>query len=364
MKQRIVILGSYGEFTRRVAAGLVAMPAVDVVLGLPPAAQATSFAGRIGVPFMVIDPNDPSALQRLLQGAFAVVNLRGPFATRDHLATATRCAALGVHYVDPSDSREYLGEFTKLARDAREHEALLVTGAGAAPAVTAVLAGLLIGEFERASEIHVFVTPGLDDQRELAIARSILDRTEDPLRIKKRGRWQEEHWWTRPEMVRFPPPVGRRRGWLCDLPDLELMVRQFDVGTVTARAGFAPGLLSFVIALLAAQRRAGSVRHLSPMTARLVRLAARLSRAHGEAGAIRVAVRGLSRRHIEEEHVVYLVARAGTGPAIAAAPILALVRKWVEHGVPETGALPCVGMLSLDDIRPELADHNIVLIRE
>jgi saccharopine dehydrogenase-like NADP-dependent oxidoreductase len=363
LKRRIVILGGYGEFSHRVAAGVAALPEAECVLGLPPGAQATSFASRIGVPFMVLDPNEPSSLYRLLEGTFAVVNVHGPFATREHLTVAARCAALGVHYVDPADSREYLAAFARLAREAREHNALLVTGAGAAPAVTTALAGLLADEFDRVNEIHIFLTPGMDDQRELATARAVLEQAANPVRVKENGRWRKQHWWQHPQTVRFPRPVGRRRGYLCDLPDPELLARQFGARTITARAGFAPGFLNFVLAMLAFLRRRGWVQRLSPMTAWLVRTAARVTRAHVDAAGIRVAMSG-NRRSTEEEHVVYLIARDGAGPAIAAAPMLTLVRKWLEQGVQQTGAVTCVDLLRFGDLKPELARHHIVLVRE
>src|ERR1043166_5153581 len=189
-KHKIVVIGSYGEFTRRVTTDLSAMPQVACVLGLPPAPGATTFAGQLGVPFMVLDPNEPATLQRLLEGAFAVVNLRGPFESREDLAIATRCAAQGVHYIDPADSREYVNEFMRLTKDA--HDSLLVTGAGAAPAVTAALAGTPPRAFTRANEIHVFVTPGMTDQRELASVRSILEHAEKPSRQKERSRARKD----------------------------------------------------------------------------------------------------------------------------------------------------------------------------
>jgi hypothetical protein len=88
-----------------------------------------------------------------------------------------------------------------------------------------------------------------------------------------------------------------------------------------------------------------------------------MTRAHVNAAGIRVAMSG-SRRNTEEEHIVTLVARDGAGPAISAAPILALVRQWLEHGVKQTGAVTCVDLLSFDDLKPELAGHHIVLVRE
>lgn len=362
LKHRIVVLGGHGEFSRRVASGIAAIPQVECVLGLPPGAKSMTFAARVGLPFSVLDPNEPTSLQRLLEGAFVVVNVRGPFATRDDLSVATRCAALGVHYIDPADNRDYIAEFVRLTREAREHRVLLVTGAASAPAVTGALTGLLADHFTRINEIHIFVTPGIADQRELAVARAVLAHT-GPLRMKQSGRWREQYWWEHPLTVRFPDPIGRRRGYLCDLPELELFTKRFNARTVTARAGFAPGLLNKILAGLAIMRRNGKAERLSLATGLLLRVAARMTRAYANTAAIRIAVQGV-RHGVEEEYVAYLVGRNGAGPAIAAAPILALVRKWVGAGVSDTGAVVCADLLDFNDLKPELVDHDVVLVRE
>lgn len=356
LKRRVVVLGGYGEFSRRVATDIAALPAAECILGLPPDAHATAFASRIGVPFMVLDPNEPATLNRLLDGTFAVVNVHGPFATRAHLLVAERCAALGVHYVDPAESREYIAEFARLAREAREHDALLVTGAGATPAVTSALAGLLAAEFDRVGEIHVFITPGTGDERDLATTRAVLEQA--PSRGKGNGRAAK---WS--QTLRFPAPVGRRHGFLCDAPDLDLFTKQFGARTITARAGLAPGLLSGLLRVLALMRRRGWIEQLSPFTAGVVRLAAYITSADADSAAIRVAMRG-TRAGVEQEHLACLIGRGSAGPAIAAAPIVTLVRRWLERGAHDTGAMSCTGLLSLDDLKPELARHDIVLVRE
>jgi saccharopine dehydrogenase-like NADP-dependent oxidoreductase len=363
LKRRIVVLCGYGPFSRRVAAGIAAMADAECVLGLPPGARAASFSQEIGAPFMVVDPNDPASLSRLLDGAFAVVNVHGPFMGREHLGVAARCAALGVHYVDPSESRDYTAEFMRLARDARDHDALLVTGAGAAPAITSALVELFSEEFDRINEIHVFITPGFGDQRELATARAVLEYTRAPVRIKEHGRTRERAWWEQPLTVAFPHPLGARRGYLCDLSDLDSLDKQFDPKTVTVRAGFAPGVLSGAISFLAFLRRRHWLKNLSPFSAMLVRAAARVSSAGTDAAGVRVDIRGV-RRSTDEAHVAALIGRDGAGPAIAAAPVLALIRRWLAKGVDQTGAAVAAGMLHFDDIKPELSDCSVVLVRQ
>jgi hypothetical protein len=110
------------------------------------------------------------------------------------------------------------------------------------------------------------------------------------------------------------------------------------------------------------RRRVGS-EHLSPAMARLMRVAALTVGRRSNAAAIRVAMHGV-RRGSEEQHVAYLIGRNGAGPAIAAAPILALLRKWIDKGVKESGAVTCASLLDFDDLKPGLANHDIVLVRE
>jgi saccharopine dehydrogenase-like NADP-dependent oxidoreductase len=362
LKHRVVVLGGHGEFSRRVATGVAALPQAECVLGLPPGSKSMAFATRLGFPFVILDPSDSSSLQRLLEGAFAVVNTRGPFLSRDDLAIATRCAMLGVHYIDPADHPGYITAFTRLAREAREHDALLVTGAGAAPAVTGALTAMLAEHFNRVNEIHIFITPGMSDRRELATARAVFARSSEPLRLKQGGRWQNEYWWERPQTIRFPDPVGRRRGYLCDLPDLELSAKQFSARTVTARAGFESRLLNTMLSTFAAIRRRGSGEW-SPAMARLMRVAAWAAGRRSSAAAIRVAVHGV-RRGNEEQHVAYLIGRNGAGPAIAAAPILALLGKWIDKGVKESGAVTCGSLVDFNDLKAGLSGHDVVLVRE
>ena len=79
------------------------------------------------------------------------------------------------------------------------------------------------------------------------------------------------------------------------------------------------------------------------------------------AGGLRVVVSGESQGE-KTEHHVYMIARNDSNAALATAPATALIRKWVHHGVPASGAMPCVGMLGLNDIRAELLGSDVTLV--
>ncbi len=357
--KKILILGGHGPFTQHLVRGLCAFPYAHCVLGVEQPRQAD---GQHGVLVEAVNPHDPDSLRQALAGAFAVVHAHGPFREPNY-TVAAMCADLGVHYIDLADGRAHVGGITRLARRAQQTGSLIVSGAGTLPAVSGALVSLLASEFERISEIHTFLAPGRRDQRELASLHAVLSAAGRLMRIKERGRWREVHAGSRPQSVRFPPPVGQRRGYLSDSAELELFPRHYGATTVTVRTGL-QGFYSGLLAVLSTLRRRGW------MTDELPRLLEWLIRLDGGGGGhrhggggLRVEVRGRRAGNETLAHTVYLVARDGCTPAIAAAPAVALVKRWLQYGVPQTGARAAVGLVAWEDIRRELLGHDIVMVR-
>lgn len=310
---------------------------------------------------VTVNASEPASLRRALDGVFAVVNAAGPFQGRDYTVAET-CAGLGIHYVDLSDARAYVDGITRLQRRAQQKECLIVSGAGSVPAVSTALVDMLAPEFDQIGEIHVSQSQGNRSPLGVATLRAILSYTGVSLRIKEHNRWRYAYGWSEPKVTRFPRPVGKRRVYLCDVPDLDIFPARYGAHTVSFRAGFELGLFNRGLALLGRMRRWGWIKNPAGW-APLLTVTGRLFRGFGGvAGGMQVRVRG--RRHGQEiEHTASLLARDASGPDIACSPAVALIRKWVEHGVPETGALPCVGLLTWDEIRAELVNHDITLVR-
>src|SRR3989344_3400628 len=209
-KKKILLLGEYGAFTRRIGHALSQSPDIECVIGVADARRRTQLAQDAGHSIVTVPvPHDPHTVRRALEGVFAVINTRGPFLARNY-TVAEQCAECGVHYVDPADSNEYVSGLGRLARKAEKHGSLIVTGAAAAPTVSALLVDMLAPEFDRIHEIHACLAQGKNDCRDLATARAILRYVELVSRMKEKGRWREFEGWTRPQSVYFPAPVGRR----------------------------------------------------------------------------------------------------------------------------------------------------------
>jgi saccharopine dehydrogenase-like NADP-dependent oxidoreductase len=359
--KQVLLLGVFGAFGRHLANRLAKLPGIELTLGVPDPSGLETFARESGAKLLRVDPADASSLARAVEGRFIVVNTCGPFHGQDY-AVAEAAMAAGAHYIDPADEREYVSGFEALQRRAQTNGCLLVTGASVSPALSAALIEMAAADFNRVTEIETFLAPGSRDRRELATARTVLDYLDHSIRIKERGRWRQAPGWLRPRVVHFPQPIGRRRGYLCDTADLDLFPRHFGAHTVLARAGIRARIFNNGVTLLAMLRRRRMIDRVPRWAQNHLRRTVRLVAPQPGAG-LRVELRGTVDGG-EQIHVLYLITRRDNGHALAAAPIQALVRKWVEHGVSANGAVACIGLLTWEELRTELlGDDDVALIR-
>jgi saccharopine dehydrogenase-like NADP-dependent oxidoreductase len=358
--KQVLLLGVFGAFGQHLARRLAQLPGIGLTLGVPEPSGLEAFASETGARLVRADPADPDSLARVLEGCFAVVNTCGPFHAR-HYAVAEAAIAAGAHYIDPADERDYVAGFEGLQRRAQARGVLLVTGASVSPTLTAVLVAMGAGDFDRVTELDTFLAPGSRDRRELAAARAVLDYLDRSIRVMERGRWRQAAG-LRPRAVRFPEPIGLRRGYLCDTAELDLFPKLFGAHTVTARIGIGARMFNRAVALLIRLWRWRMIEQVPPWAQRHLRAAVRLAPPHPGAG-LRVELRG-SVNGGEQVHVLYLITRRDNGHALASAPMLALVRKWTGQGVSASGATVCPGLLTWEELRTELlADDDVALIR-
>jgi hypothetical protein len=84
---------------------------------------------------------------------------------------------------------------------------------------------------------------------------TILGYVGRPVRVWRGGRWRLLRGWGAAEFVECPPPVGRRRVQLCDVPDLELFPRLFGADDVPFKAGLELNAFNYAVGALGALRR-------------------------------------------------------------------------------------------------------------
>lgn len=359
-KKKILVLGEQGAFSRRIQDALSRSPDIECVIGVATTHQRDRLARETQGTVMTV-LNDPHSVRRALKDVFAVVNTWGPFLDRDY-TVAEQCADLGVHYVDPADTREHANGLTRLGRKAEKNGSLIVTGAATAPTLSATLVDMLVPEFDRIREIHACIALSKLDARELASARAALNYSSALMRMKEKWRWQKFKGWSRPRSVYFPAPVGRRRGYQCDMLDLDIFPRVYGAQTVTFRTALPSRSGNIVLSMCRFLRRRGVIQSLPRPAALLLRILGGVRGLGNRHGGLGVEIRG-TKNGSRARHSIFLIARDENSPAMAAAPAIALVKKWVREGVSTSGIKTCVGLLDWPSLRNEMVDYDIVLVR-
>ncbi len=360
MGKRILVLGGDGIFGQHISRAIAAMPSAECVIGSRRPLKDRSFVGG-KITALTVNVHDPANLRQAFNGVFAVVNVMGPFQAHDY-TVAEACAGMGIHYVDLAEAHTHVDGITRLNRRAQQKNCLIVSGASSVSAVSAALVDMLAPEFDRINEVHACISLGNKTPLGKDALRAILSYAGASFRFKENGRWRYAYGWSHSEKVVFPGSVGKRRVYLSDVPDLDIFPARYGAQTVSFRVGLGLKLFNRGLFVLARMRRLGWVKNLPGWTSSLI-AASRLFRGFGSvSGGMRVLVRG-RRNEKEIQHTVFLISRDNSGLAISCSPALALVRKWVERGVPDAGAVPCVGQLTWDEIKAEIVNHDIVLVR-
>jgi len=151
-------------------------------------------------------------------------------------------------------------------------------------------------------------------------------------------------------------PFGIRWAAACDVPDLTLFPDRYaGVRTVTFRAALEVPLQHYALWCIAGLRRIGVPLPVERW-ARAFNYAARwLDRFGTDRGGMRVSLSGTDAAGHKRYSTWSLVAGSNDGPEIPCMASVLLARKLANTGPGQSGAFPCVGMLTLSDFEPEFA---------
>jgi hypothetical protein len=154
--------------------------------------------------------------------------------------------------------------------------------------------------------------------------------------------------------------VGVR--WLasCDVPDLALFPQRYpDVRSFVFRAGVGFGFTTLAVWLLSWCIRAKLLRDLARYSGFLHRTAQRIAPFGSKWSAMRVVLKGEDESKRPQQLTWILVAGNDHGPHIPTFPAIALTRKLIRGEIAARGAMPCMGLLSVEEILAPGQDLDI-----
>ncbi|MFL6714081.1 MAG: saccharopine dehydrogenase NADP-binding domain-containing protein [Sulfurifustis sp.] len=358
---RVVVLGGYGNFGARICRAL-AQDGVEVIAaGRDPERghRKANFDGRVGK--ARVDLSDSQLASRLRAlSPNAIVHCAGPFQGQDYRVAFASLDA-GAHYIDLADGRSFVARFAEnLNAAAKTADRIAISGASTLPALSSAVVDAVAHRFRSIEAIQIYIAPGQHAPRGAATAQAVLSYVGKRFMWWKEGCWQPAHGWQELRRVHIDG-VGSRWSAACDVPDLELFPARYpSVKTVQFRAALEVGVQHIVLAGAAQLRRWGVAVPLERWAHRLDRVATWLDGFGSDRGGMLVSITGLAAdggaRGCIEWH---LAAGSNHGPEIPSMPAILLIHKLARDEIKTRGAMPCLGLLSLEDFTTQFPKWNI-----
>jgi len=367
---RVLVLGGYGTFGRRLVELLSDEPDLDILVAGRSRAKAEAFmatlepAARLEAIELDRDGDIDAALA-LLRPAI-LVDVTGPFQTygADPYRLAEACLRHGINYLDFSDCSDFTIGIARLDDEARAKGLFVLSAVSSTPALSGAVARHLSKDMAGVESIEGGIAPSPFAGIGRNVIEAITSYAGRPVRVTRNGvvitaRGLAE---TR-RMTIAPPgvlPLRSRCFALVDVPDLMLLP---DVvpGTrsVWFGAGTAPQVYLHMLVLLARLARIGLILPLRSCAGIFHAVANRLT--WGEArGGMFVRLRGRDGEGRLVERSWHLIAEGDTGPSVPAMAADAVIRKCLAGRPPKPGAHHAGGELALEDFERGFAAKAIV----
>jgi hypothetical protein len=357
---RVVVLGGYGNFGARICRAL-ARDGVEVV-----AASRHPYRGHRAAGFDAsigkarIDLSDSQLASNLRKlSPHIVIHCAGPFQAQDYRVAFATVEA-GAHYVDLADGRSFVAQFAQqVEASAKAADRLAVSGASTVPALSSAVVDAIAHRFTAIEEIQTYIAPAQRAPRGAATMQAVFSYAGQRFMWWKDSLWQSACGWQELHRVRIDG-LGTRWSAACDIPDLELFPARYPAArTVQFRAALEVGVQHFALAGVAQLRRWGLPIPLERWASTLDRYAGWLDRFGSENGGMLVSVVGTREDGSKCRFDWHLFAPNNHGPEIPCMPAILLAKKLLRGEIERRGALPCMGLLTLDEFAPEFARWGI-----
>lgn len=360
MAFKVLVVGGYGNFGSIVCRHLASMPDVDLAIsGRDPhkllrkveALQAASGKTCASWCGDAMGPGFLSALGSM--GIELVVHTGGPFQGQSY-AVAESCIEAGVNYCDLSDCRTFVNGIGILDARAKAAGLAILSGCSSVPTLSSAIIDQQRYRFQRIDSIEHGISssakmPGL------STVEGVLAYAGKPIKQLKDGRVHEVPGWQDLTLRRMPH-LGTRLLANVDVPDMDIFAGRYGARTLSFKAGAGLKLGGVANALFAQAQKIGLIRDHAPWAARLHRLGTWFERLGDGKSAMYIDVQGLGVEGQPLSMTAQLTAWNDKGPEIPSCAAVALATKMAQGYVPEPGARPCVGEITVDEYMAAIND--------
>lgn len=358
MTVRVLIIGAYGNFGSYISKKLSDCDDITLVAGGRSEDKCRQVAQKYDCDYCVLDVNEDIRPALKKCRADIVIHTSGPFQGQGY-DVAEACIDCGCHYIDLSDSRDFVTGIEALSDKAKQENVTVISGASSVPALTSAVIDAYRDEFSCLREIDSGISTAQHTNTGLATTRAVLSYAGKPFFTKVKGEERKVYGWQDITRRRYPE-LGWRLLGDCDVPDLGLFPKRYPtLETIKFRAGLEVPLLHMGLWFLSGLVRVGLVKSLAPLAGFLLK-ASRLFDVFGTGNsAFHMQMSGVDNTGKELQICFYLIAKSSHGPFIPAFPAIICTKMLARGQYKQRGAFPCVGIVSLADYLESLRDLDI-----
>lgn len=363
---KILILGGYGNFGRKIAQRLVRDAEIELIIAGRNLHKARSFSEQLEkisgrtVHALLLDTNSHDFQQMLVaSGAQLLIHTSGPFQSQNYQIAET-CINNRIHYIDLADGRNFVTNFIQLDDLAKNKGVLAVSGASSVPGLSSAVIQEHLGEFSTLETLVYGISPGNKGERGEATVSAILSYTGHSFTRIENSAIKNVYGWQNIFQHIFSYPAGKR--WLanCDIPDLSLFPQYYPtLKTIRFYAGLELPILHLAMWAMSWLARIGIVKNWALYANAITRMSRWFERFGTDTGGMFMQLSGIDVNGNPLSIDWELIAENGDGPMIPAIPSVILAKKIARGEHDQYGAMPCIGLLSLDDFFSEIKDLSI-----
>ncbi len=353
------MLGGYGVFGSRVAAGLVSSGWDVVVAGRSHAAAQAHCALHGGTPIALDRDAADFAAQVAALGPFAIVDAAGPFQAYGRPVVVEAALACRAHLLDLSDDAAFTAGISAFDGRARAVEIVILSGVSTVPALSSAVVADLVQGMTDVHLIESIILPGNRAPRGLSVIKAILAQVGKPVAIWREGVAAVAGWGaarritlalgSRKLRARWASPIGA--------PDTLLFPAHFKARNVTFHAGLELSVMHLGLLAMGWLVRLKVMRNLVPLAGALQGAANLLKPFGSDQGGMRVRVLGETAAG-PVARIWTLIATGGDGPQIPAMPAR-LVLQALADGRIAPGARAALAPFTRAEAEQMLQAHQI-----
>ncbi|WP_417453867.1 saccharopine dehydrogenase NADP-binding domain-containing protein [Kiloniella sp.] len=362
-QRTVLILGGYGNFGKRIASALT-RDNIPVIIAGRNAEKANDFASQLPPKLTqtaCFDVNKGLAAELNRLNPTVVINTCGPFQNSNYDVAET-CIEASVPYIDLADGRDFVVGIKALDDKAKSAEIPVISGASTVPGLSSAVLDRHKDLFSEIDQMIYGISPGQGAERGLATTQGILSYLGKKL-SPTQGSSASRYGWQDIYRQEFPL-LGKRWMANCDIPDLDLLPSRYNIKSLQFSAGMELSLIHLGLWGLSWFIRWGLPLELEKHASSLLKLSNWFNIFGTSDGGMHIILNGKDNNGQVLTKKWFIIGLDGDGPQIPTIPAIILAKKIIRDENVPSGAMPCVGLVNLNEYLKELAPFHIRIFED